>query len=224
MEIHFGERPLAQTEAAAAALRRLTALLLSQEQPQAVVEEMLPRFAEWERALTATAPADARPRVGDAEDDPERRIYLDHAFDIGTYNPCFPEYAFDAIDPASATGRVNFPVTFEGPPGLVHGGFLGVFFDCVVQQHSCAAGVTGKTRSLTITYRRPTPLLTELNFSIARTTTEAGLESQALLRHGEEVLCRATVTTVAATPERLTGTRYGRRRAPGAPTTERIPR
>ncbi|UGT62529.1 hypothetical protein [Nocardia asteroides] len=224
MEIHFGERPLAQTGAAAAALRRLTALLLAQEQPQPVVEEMLPRFAEWERALTATAPADPRPRVGDAADDPERRIYLDHAFDIGAYNPSFPEYVFDAADPASATGRVSFPVTFEGPPGLVHGGFLGVFFDCVVQQHSCAAGVTGKTRSLTITYRRPTPLLTELNFAIARTATAAGIESNAQLRRGDEVLCRATVATVAATPERLTGTGYGRRRAPGAPTTEGIPR
>ncbi|MFC3960729.1 PaaI family thioesterase [Nocardia jiangsuensis] len=224
MEIHFGERPLAQTEAAAAALRRLTALLLSQEQPQPVVEEMLPRFAEWERALTATAPADPRPRVGDAEDDPERRIYLDHAFDIGTYNPSFPEYVFDTIDPASATGRVTFPVNFEGPPGLVHGGFLGVFFDCVVQQHSCAAGVTGKTKSLAITYRRPTPLRTELGFSIARTVTEAGIESNALLRHGEEVLCRAAAVTVAVTPEHLAGTRYGRRRVSGAPTTEGISR
>lgn len=222
MEINFGERPLPQTGAAAAALRRLTALLLAQEQQQPVVEEMLRSFPEWERALAATAPADQRPRVGDSEHDPARRVYLDHAFHIGAYNPAFPEYVFDTVDPASATGRVTFPVNFEGPPGLVHGGFLGVFFDCVVQQHSCAAGVTGKTRSLTITYRRPTPLLTELGFAIARTVTEAGIESTALLRHGEEVLCRAVVATVAASPERLTGTRFGRRRAPGAPTTEGI--
>jgi hypothetical protein len=222
MKIRFGERPLAQTGDAAAALRRLTALLLSQEQPLPIVEEMLSRFAEWERELEATAPADPAPRVGAASDEPDRRVYLDHAFDIGSYNPCFPEYTFDSVDPAVATGRVSFPITFEGPPGLVHGGFLGVFFDCVVQQHSCVAGVTGKTRSLAVTYRRPTPLLTELEFIVERTVSESGIQSTALLRQGEEVLCRAVVATVAVTPEHLVGTRYGRRRIPGAPTTEGI--
>ena len=37
-------------------------------------------------------PADNAPRIGDVDDDP-RRVYLDHATDIGAYNPCFPEYS-----------------------------------------------------------------------------------------------------------------------------------
>ena len=81
--------------------------------------------------------------------------------DIGAYNPCFPEYRFDRLDADKATGRVNFPLAYEGPPGLVHGGFLGVFFDCVIQHHNCVTGLSGKTRSLVVTFRRPTPVLTD---------------------------------------------------------------
>lgn len=214
MEIRFGEQPLAQTTAAAAGLRRLIGLLLSQEHPHPAVDDMLARLPAWERELAASAPADPAPRVG-AVDDPDRRIYLDHAFDIGAYNPCFPEYRFDTVDSDVATGRVSFPVAYEGPPGLVHGGFLGVFFDCVVQQHSCTVGLTGKTRSLAIRYRRPTPIRTELVFEITRAVGETGVESTAtLLLHGE-VLCRAEVATVAAQTAHLSGAGYGKRRVRG---------
>ncbi|CAM2801576.1 hypothetical protein [Skermania piniformis] len=212
MEIRFGERPLDQTVAAAGLLRRLTGLLLAQEHPQRVVAEMLDRLGNWERELTATAARNFAPRVGAELDDGDRRVYLDHAFDIGSYNPCFPEYGFETTDPAVAAGRVVFPIAYEGPPGLVHGGFLGVFFDCVVQQHNCAVGRTGKTRSLTVTYRRPTPILAELSFTIERTDTGSGIESVAVLRHDTELLCEARIETVAASPDRLRGARYGRRR------------
>jgi hypothetical protein len=220
MQMRFGERPHPQTVAAAAALRRLTGLLLSLEHPHPTVDGILDQVTAWERELTPAAPPDPAPRVGEHAADANRRIYLDHAFDIGAYNPCFPEYRFDSLDADSATGRVTFPLVYEGPPGLVHGGFLGVFFDAVVQHHSCAVGVTGKTRSLTVTYRRPTPLATELSFEIVRTAAERGIESTAVLRRGGEVLCRAEVGTVAAPPERLTGTRYGRRGARSLPVVQ----
>ena len=88
-------------------------------------------------------------------------MYLDHARDVGAYNPCFPEYEL-TVDGRRATGTVTFPIAYEGPPGVVHGGFLALFFDCVVQHHNCDVGVAGKTTSLAIRYRRPTPLLTPL--------------------------------------------------------------
>ena len=72
--------------------------------------------------LAAAAPPDPTPRIG--EGGGQRRVYLDHAFDVGTYNPCFPEYTFDHLDDEKAWGRVSFPVVYEGPPGLVNGGFL----------------------------------------------------------------------------------------------------
>ncbi|BDB43763.1 MULTISPECIES: PaaI family thioesterase [Mycobacterium] len=209
--VRFGETPLDQTVAAAAAMRRLASLMLSLESPHPAVDAMVAKFAEWEAELAAAAPADSAPRIGEREND-ARRVYLNHATDIGAYNPCFPEYRFERLDPDAASGRVTFPVLYEGPPGLVHGGFLGVFFDCVIQHHNCHTGRSGKTRSLNITFRRPTPLLTELGFDIARSQVERGITSTARLLLDGEVLCTGEVSTLASRPDQLSTTRFGRRR------------
>lgn len=206
----YGEQPLAQTVAAAAALRRLTGLLLSLEHEHPTVDAMLAQFAEWERELAPAAPPDLTPRIGDGGD--EQRVYLDHAFDIGAYNPCFPEYTFDRLDEKTASGRVIFPLVYEGPPGLVNGGFLAVFFDCITQHQSCAAGRTGKTRSLTVTFRRPTPVLAELDFDIERVEDDGRVTSTARLLLGDEVLCIGEFKTVANSADKLIGFRFGKRR------------
>jgi hypothetical protein len=171
---------------------------------------MLAQFADWERELAAAVPPDPTPRIGAGGED--QRVYLDHASDAGAYNPCFPEYTFDHLDDESASGRVTFPVVYEGPPGLVNGGFLAVFFDCITQHQSCAAGQTGKTRSLTVAFRRPTPILTELRFDIARSAAEDRVTSTARLLLGNEVLCIAEFKTVASSPDKLTGFQFGKRR------------
>lgn len=207
----FGERPLGQTIAAAAAIRRLSALLLSLEHENPTVETMLAQFAEWERELAAAASPDPAPRIGaDAQD--SQRLYLSHAFDIGAFNPCFPEYRFDRLGADTAGGRVTFPLVFEGPPGLVHGGFLAVFFDCVIQHQNCAAELSGKTRALGVTFRRPTPVLTELRFDIVRSQSDGGVSSTARLMLDGEVLCTGEVTTLALPPDKLAGYRYAARR------------
>ena len=211
----FGEAPLAQTVAAAGAMRRLSSLLLALEHPHPTVDAMLAKFGEWESELARAAPRDNAPRIGEVDGDP-RRVYLNHATDIGAYNPSFPEYSFDHLEPDKADGRVVFPLVYEGPPGLVHGGFLSVFFDCVIQHHSCVMGLSGKTRSLHVTFRRPTPLLTELRFDIVRSEVERGIASTARLLLADEVLCSGEVNTLASQPDKLTGYRFGRRRKESA--------
>jgi hypothetical protein len=207
----FGEQPLAQTVAAAGALRRLAGQLLSLEHPHPAVDAMLEQLAVWESELSDAVNPDATPRIGEGAD--TQRVYLSHAFDIGAFNPCFPEYEFDRIDNETASGRVAFPVVYEGPPGLVHGGFLAVFFDCVIQHQNCATELSGKTRSLNVTFRRPTPILTELCFDIVRAQVDRGVTSTARLSLDDEVLCIGEATTLALPPERLTGFDFGRRRA-----------
>lgn len=207
----FGEQPLAQTVAAAGAIRRLSSLLLSLERPHPTVDAILAQFAEWEGELAAAAPADTAARIG-PDDDGTRRVYLDHASDIGAFNPCFPEYRFDHLDAVSAYGRVSFPLVYEGPPGLVHGGFLAVFFDCIMQHQNCAAGLSGKTRSLSVTFRRPTPILTELHFDVVRAQSERAITSTARLLLDDELLCVGDVSTLALPPDQLAGYQFGKRR------------
>ena len=207
----LGEAPLPQTVDAAGAIRRLNSLLLSLEHPHPTVDAIVSQISEWETELSSAVPPDSTPRIGD--DDGDRRVYLDHATDIGAFNPCFPEYRFDRIDSEMAYGRVVFPLVYEGPPGLVHGGFLAVFFDCVMQHQNCVTGLSGKTRSLQVTFRRPTPVLTELRFDISRSEVERGIASTARLLLDDEVLSIGEATTLALPPEKLTGHRFGKRRA-----------
>ena len=207
----FGEQPLAQTVAAAAALRRLAGQLLSLEQPHPAVDAMLEALGGWEKELAGAVSPDLTPRIGEGAD--TQRVYLSHAFDIGAFNPCFPTYEFERIDAETAEGRVTFPVVYEGPPGLVHGGFLAVFFDCVIQHQNCATELSGKTRSLNVRFRRPTPILTELRFDIERAHLEGGVTSTARLSLHDEVLCIGEATTLALSPDKLTGFDFGKRRA-----------
>jgi hypothetical protein len=197
----FGEAPLPQTVAAAGAIRRLGSLLLSLEHPHPTVDTIVAQISDWEHELSAAVSPDSAPRISfdDSDDsDDSQRVYLDHATDIGAFNPCFPEYRFDHFDARTASGHVTFPLVYEGPPGLVHGGFLAVFFDCVIQHQNCLVGLSGKTRSLNVTFRRPTPVL---------------ITSTARLLLDDEVLCIGEVNTLAQTPDKLTGFRFGKRRA-----------
>lgn len=207
----YGEEPLPQTIAFAGAVRRLAALVLSLEHPHPTVDAMLARFGEWESELAGAAPPDNAPRVGPDADD-SKRVYLDHAFDVGAFNPCYPEYEFDHLDAETASGRVTFPLVFEGPPGFVNGGFVAVFFDCVTQHQSCAASLSGKTRSLGVKFRRPTPILTELRFDIVRSPAERDVRSTARLLRDDEVLCVGEFDSLASNPETLSGFHAGKRR------------
>jgi hypothetical protein len=211
----FGEAPLPQTVAAAGAIRRLGSLLLSLEHAHPTVDAIVAQISDWEHELSAAVPPDSAPRISfdEFDEDGSRRVYLDHATDIGAFNPCFPEYRFDHLDAETAFGQATFPLVYEGPPGLVHGGFLAVFFDCVIQHQNCLVGLSGKTRSLNVAFRRPAPVLTDLRFDITRSEVERGIMSTARLLLDDEVLCIGEVNTLAQTPDKLAGFRFGKRRA-----------
>ncbi len=202
----FGETPLPAVVELAGALRDLTDTVLSLERTSPELDALIRSVRDAQRALAVQAPADPRPRVGDRAHD-DQRVYVDHGRDIGDYNPCFPQYGF-AIDHdgegegGSAHGSVEFPVCYEGPPGIVHGGFLAVFFDCVFQQLNCDLGLAGKTAELQLLYRRPTPLFTPLAYRAERTVDDRRITAHAELRLDDELLCEAHL--LAAKGDRAT--------------------
>jgi hypothetical protein len=191
----FGESPLEETERFAAIARRVSSLVLQMEGSSEVVAELNAALERAEARLAALAPPDATPRVGVASEGPGR-IYLDHSRDVGSYNPAFPTYTL-AVAGDRASGAVRFPVLYEGPPGLVHGGFLAVFFDVVIQHHNCDVGTAGKTTRLDVRYSAPTPLLRELRFDIERQVDDQRIESTARLFDGDVLCASATMRAVA---------------------------
>jgi acyl-coenzyme A thioesterase PaaI-like protein len=209
----FGVAPLDQTRRLAPLLRAVAGLALSLEQADPAVDRLVDELTRAERSLGEVVPADPAPRVGP---DPSGagRVYIDHSEDIGSFNPFFPEYTI-AVAGARATGSVSFPVAYEGPPGLVHGGFLAVFFDCVIQDHNCELGQAGKTTALHVDYLRPTPILTRLDFEVERSASGRRILSTSHISHEGVTLCRAAME--AATGDRSKLPAVSPRRAePGA--------
>jgi hypothetical protein len=192
----FGEKPLAQTLRLAGLVRRVTSTALSLEEEDPAVERLIGCLEDADHSLARVAPADLAPRVG-ARATPDQRVYLDHSRAIGEYNPCFPEYEI-SVEGESAHGTVSFPLAYEGPPGLVHGGFIALFFDCAIQHHNCDLGVAGKTTSLDLSYRRPTPVLVNLDFEIQRSSDGRRITSRAQLSARGSLLCEANMEAVAS--------------------------
>ena len=153
----FGEAAAARRRSFADAVRELTSTVLALEHSREELERITAELRTAQARLAAQPPGDLAPRVGD-DVRPEQRVYVDHSRDDRELQPGFPVYELTCADDR-AEGTVEFPLLYEGPPGLVHGGFLAVFFDCVLQQLNCDLGLAGKTAELALRFRRPTPLL-----------------------------------------------------------------
>ena len=209
--VRRGATPLPQALALAPLLRRIAGLALALEAADPAVAARIGRLTAAEDALRDLVPADIAPRMAAGDGGASQaggRVYLDHSHDIGAFNPCFPEYEITVVGD-HASGSVEFPLAFEGPPGIVHGGVLSLFFDAIIQHHNCELGIAGKTVSLHVDYLKPTPLLSPLGFEVRRTaagkrsTSQARLHSASQDHGGDRVYCTATVEAVAGDLSRL---------------------
>ena len=63
-----------------------------------------------------------------------------------------------AASAEGVAGTVTLGPSYEGGPGLVHGGVLSLIFDHVMGQAVFSAGYSAMTVSLEVRYRAPTPL------------------------------------------------------------------
>jgi acyl-coenzyme A thioesterase PaaI-like protein len=83
---------------------------------------------------------------------------------IGIYNPLAPPVMVEIVD-GGVRGTGHLDAAYEGPPGCVHGGVIASLFDELLGLANIAAGVGAMTGTLTIKYRSPTPLKTDLTFT-----------------------------------------------------------
>lgn len=80
---------------------------------------------------------------------------------VGQMNPIAPPVVFDAVD-GVVIGRGTFHEGYQGPPNLVHGGWIASLFDDALGRTQRDLGRYGVTGSLAVTYKRPTPINTEV--------------------------------------------------------------
>lgn len=89
--------------------------------------------------------------------------FFDHSPMLGRANPLAPPIEL-RLEDGRILGRATFGAAYEGPPGCVHGGFIAAAFDEVLGSTQSLSGAPGMTGRLTVHYRSPTPLHTELRF------------------------------------------------------------
>jgi acyl-coenzyme A thioesterase PaaI-like protein len=90
--------------------------------------------------------------------------YLPRSPIVGEASPLSPRLDWDVVDD-HVEARGTFSAAYEGPPGFVHGGIIALAFDEILGIANISAGHPGMTGTLTIKYRRPTPLFRELHFT-----------------------------------------------------------
>lgn len=98
---------------------------------------------------------------------------------IGEHNPIAPPVAVELVD-GMIRGTATLGAPYEGPPGYVHGAVIASVFDMLLGLANVASGNPGMTGTLTVKYRRPTPLNTDLTFE-ARTGERSGRK---VIAHG----------------------------------------
>jgi acyl-coenzyme A thioesterase PaaI-like protein len=80
---------------------------------------------------------------------------------LGLANPLAPPLLL-RVEEDRVVGTARFGSAYEGPPGCVHGGYVAAAFDELLGLTQTLGGSPGMTGRLTVHYRSPTPLQTEL--------------------------------------------------------------
>ena len=141
-------------------LRRVNSLVVGSPIDDEALEAAARHLEESVSILESAAGPGRRPRVHpDQKGSPQD--YFPTSPVIGFANPIAPPVELELTD-EGLIGRVFFDYQYEGPPGCVHGGVIALVFDELLGAVNIAANSPGMTGTLTIRYRKPTPILTEL--------------------------------------------------------------
>jgi hypothetical protein len=108
---------------------------------------------------------------------------------VGRYSPLAPPILCTVGDDGVVVGHGTLGAAYEGPPACVHGGIIAGLFDEVLGIANIAAGVGAMTGTLTIVYRSPTPLYTELRLEGRVTSVEGRKVRAAGTLHADGRLC-----------------------------------
>ena len=156
-----------RTDAANAA-RRVIRSLVASDLPDA---EAVLIAAELDRIACKLEPFNRESRYDDPEvisalpfERSERKVELhedDELFRthplVGRWHPLAPplELTETGEEPVAV---VTYDTSYEGFPGIVHGGFIALAFDFITVLAAFAGGYRGVTGSLQVKYRKPIPL------------------------------------------------------------------
>ena len=158
--------------------------------------------------LTARAGPGKRPRLPPDATRPPQEFFPTSPV-MGIINPVAPPVHLEVVDGVDGgyreiRARLNLGYAYEGPPTCVHGGVIAEVFDEVLGAANMVAGNPAMTGTLTVRYRKPTPLRTDLHME-ARCLGRDGrkIRTWAGLYHGDLMTAEAEGIFVEVRPDRF---------------------
>lgn len=145
------------------ALRRLTTVTVGRPLDEAALHAAAEEAELVAQRLEAAAGSGKAPRT--RTDASGRRVWMPTSPMVGPENPLAPPariWVVDGPEGPELRGAVRFGYAYEGPPTCVHGGVIAEVFDELLGLATIAADWPAMTGTLTVRYRKPTPLHTEL--------------------------------------------------------------
>lgn len=191
----------------AEALRAMTTLLVAADLDDESLGVAADEVEEVGRRLRSVAGPERRAR---RRPDPsmEPQEFFPSSPIIGFDNPLAPPVHVRVIEGAGGQreveGWANFDYAYEGPPTCVHGGVIAETFDEILGVANIATDNPGMTASLTVQYRKPTPLRTDLRVE-ARVTGREGrkIRGWAGIFHGDVLTAEADGLFVEVMPDKF---------------------
>ena len=158
-----GDAPNAQAKRAfASAVREILEELGATSAPPEVFEAHTERLRRLAGELQSFP---AGPRTTSLGSVTGMETFHDRSPVVGLANPLAPPARYEQhADEHCVRGEVEFGSTFEGAPGIVHGGFLAALLDEVLGVATSYSGDPGMTREYTLRYHHPTRIKVPLRF------------------------------------------------------------
>jgi len=164
------------------AMRRVIEHLVVTDAPPEQLARAADRLDAFADTLSEYPRSSSFPGFSEAANAGDVHAFFDQSPVIGLSNPLAPPLWLHP-EGQRVKGRAVFGAAYEGPPGCVHGGFVAAAFDEVLGFAQSITGNPGMTGTLTVRYRRPTPLHRELIF-------DAGVDRV----EGRKIFASATIT------------------------------
>jgi len=183
----------------AAQVRRLIALTVgsrASDEDVSAAAASLEKVADGLEAATRGRQPRRHPdRFGDPQD------FFPTSPVIGFASPLAPPVLIRAVGD-ELHGTAWFDYQYEGPPTCVHGGVIAMVFDEMLGSVNILAGFPSMTGTLTIRYRKPTPIRSPICLE-ARFVSRTGrrIRTWGGMYHGDELTAEADAVFVEASAQ-----------------------
>jgi acyl-coenzyme A thioesterase PaaI-like protein len=143
----------------ASAVRELMDCLCATDAPEEELLSIAEQVRESARRFSSQPRMTNPPGVAEGSLAGGMEMFMDRSPILGLSNPMAPPLSLtpDHEDKV-IRGEVTFGNAYEGAPGCAHGGYVSAIFDEALGMACIFSDAPGMTGTLTIRYRKPTPI------------------------------------------------------------------